>query len=52
MTLKLRNTKFHQYKSPIMINDIDINKIVVSNKYPFGEEDFEYLIGCKDSEKK
>ena len=29
--------KFHQYKSPILINDVDINEIVVSNKFPFGK---------------
>ena len=31
--------KFHQSKSPISLNGIDINKIVVSNKLPFGEKD-------------
>ena len=34
-----------------MINDIDINKIVVFNKLPFGKHDFKYLIGYKDSGK-
>ena len=34
-----------------MINDIDINKIIVSNKNPFGKQDFKYFIGYKDSEK-
>ena len=34
-----------------MINNIDINKIVVSNKLNFGQLDFKFLIGCKDSEK-
>ena len=28
--------EFHQYKSPISINNIDINKIVASNKFSFG----------------
>ena len=41
---------FHQNRSLILINDID-NKIVVSNKVPFGEQDFKYFIGYKDSEK-
>ena len=41
---------FNQNKSLILINDID-NKIVVSNKVPFGEKDFKYFIGYKDSEK-
>ena len=31
-----------------MIDDLDINKIVVSNKFPFGKQDFKYFIGYKD----
>ena len=42
---------FHQDKSSILINDIDINEIVVSNKFPFGKQDFKYFIGYKDSVK-
>ena len=34
--------EFHQYKSPISINDIDIDKIVVSYKFPFNKQDFSY----------
>ena len=29
--------QFHHYKSSTSIADIDINKIVVSNKYPSGK---------------
>ena len=32
--------EFYQYKTPTSINDIDINKIVISNKFPFGKKDF------------
>ena len=36
--------EFYQYKTPIKkINNIDINKIVVSNKV--------YFTGCKDAKK-
>ena len=42
--------EFYQCKSPISINVIDINKIVVSKKFPFGKEDIKYFIGYKDSE--
>ena len=31
-----------------MINNININKIVVSNKFPFGKQDFKFFIGYKD----
>ena len=34
-----------------MKNDIDINKIVVSNKLPFRKHDLKQFIGYKDSEK-
>ena len=43
--------EFHQYKSPISINDIDINKIVVSNKFPFGKQDFKYFTSFKHDKK-
>ena len=29
---KIENYKFHQHKNPISIKDLDINKIVLSNK--------------------
>ena len=48
MTPKLKKYEFHQYNSPISINDIDINEIVVSNKSPFSKQDFKYFIGYKD----
>ena len=33
------------------MNVIDINKSVVSNKFPFGKQDFQYFIGYKDNKK-
>ena len=32
---EIQEYKFHRHNSPISINDIDINEIVVSNKLPF-----------------
>ena len=34
-----------------MINNIDINKVAVSNKISFGKQDVKYFIGYKDVEK-
>ena len=34
---EIEEYEFHQYKNPSSINDIDVNKIVVSNKFPFGK---------------
>ena len=52
--LKLDDTeideyKFQQCKSPISINAIDFNKILVSSKFPFGKQYFKYFIGYKDN---
>ena len=46
---EIEEYKFHQNKSPILIIDIDVNKIIVSNKLRFGKQDFKYFIGDKDS---
>ena len=46
---EIEEHEFHQYKSPILITKIDINKIVVSNKFTFGKQDFKYFIGYKDN---
>ena len=42
MILKLKNTNV------MKISDIDINKILVSDKLPFGKQDFRYFFGYKD----
>ena len=42
---EIEEYRFHQYKSPILINDIDINTIVVSNRFLFGKQGFKYFIG-------
>ena len=43
---EIKEYKFHQYKCPILISNIDINEIVVFNKFPFVKIDFKYSIGC------
>ena len=45
--IEIERQKFHQRKRPISIKNIDINKIVVSNKVSFGEKCFEYFIAYK-----
>ena len=49
--IKIVKQSFHQYKKPISIKNIDINKIVVSNKVSFSKEGFKYFIGYKDAKK-
>ena len=43
--------KFNQNKSPILINDVDINKIVVSNELSLHKQDFKCFIRYRDSKK-
>ena len=33
------------------MKDLDINKIIVFNKFPPGKQDFKHFIGSKDTEK-
>ena len=49
--IEIQKQKFHQHKRPISIKDVDINKIVVSNKVFFGKKGFKYFIGYKDTKK-
>ena len=48
---EIEKHEFHQHKSPILRNNIGINKIVVSNKVSFGKKGFKYSIGYKDDKK-
>ena len=49
--IEIQKQKFHQHKEPISIKNIDINKIVVSNKVHFCKRGFKYIIGYKDAKK-
>ena len=53
LKLKKKNNKFHLHKRPISRNNIDINKIVVSNgkKVSFGKKNLKYFIGYKYAKK-
>ena len=44
---EIEEFKFHQYKSPILINDIDINEIIVSNEFPFDNKILNILLVTK-----
>ena len=48
MILTLNYTNFTNI-SPILIDNTDINKIVISNKVFFHKKHFKYFIGYKDT---
>ena len=49
--IEITKQKFHQHKRPIPIENIDINKVVVSNEVYCGKKNFKYFIGYKDAKK-
>ena len=46
---EIEEYEFHQYKSRILINNIDIHEMEVSNEFTFAKQDFKYFIGYKDN---
>ena len=48
---EIEKPKLHQHKTPFSIIHVDITKIVLSNKVPFGIKGFKYFIGNKDDKK-
>ena len=49
--IEVEKHKFHQQKSPILIYDVNIVRIVVCNMLSFGKKD-KYFIGYKDDSEK
>ena len=49
--IEIQKQKCHQPKPPILIKNIDIDKIVVTNKVSFGKKAFKYFISYKDGKK-
>ena len=48
---KIKKSKFYRNKKVSSINDIDINKILVSKKEPYGTKNsFKYFIGYNDND--
>lgn len=46
--IEVKKRKFHQHKSPISIYDVNIDRVVISNKIYFGKIGFKYFIGYKN----
>ena len=51
MIVRLKNINFTKQKYTISINNIDINKMLVSKNVSLGKEDFKYFICYKGSKK-
>ena len=46
---EIEKYKFRQYKGPNSIDNLNIDKIVVSDNISSGKNDFKYFIGYKDT---
>ena len=49
--IEIQKQKF-QHNGPISIKNVDIDKIVVSNKVSFSKKGFLYFIGYKDAKQR
>ena len=43
--IEIEKNKFYHSKIPIHLRDVDIEKVLVSNKICFGEKNYKYFIG-------
>ena len=44
MILKLKERNFYRHESPIILEDVDIEKVLVSNKISSGEKNYKYFM--------
>ena len=49
VNIEFKKQTFPQNNRPILIKNLDINKIVVSNKVSFGKKESKYFIGYKET---
>ena len=43
--LKLKKNKLYRNKTPNFLKDLEIEKLLVSNKISFGEKNYKYFLG-------
>ena len=48
--LEFTKKEFHKSKQPIDLDLINVDQIVVSDKFKHNDDDFKYFIGYKESE--
>ena len=42
---RINKHKFHYDKNPVLIDDVNIDKILLSNKVSFSKKGYKYFIG-------
>ena len=43
--IEIKKNKFYRHKTPVPLRDVDIQKVLVSNKISFGEKNYKHFIG-------
>ena len=43
--IEIEKNKFYRHKTPIILGDVDIEKVLVSKKISFGEKNYKYFSG-------
>ena len=44
-SIEIEKNKFYRHKSPVLLRDVDTEKVLVSNKISSGEKNYKYFIG-------
>ena len=44
--IEIEKNKFYRHKSPIFLQDVDTEKVLISNKISSGEKNYKYFTGC------
>ena len=45
LDIEIEKNKFYRHKTPILLRDVDIEKVLISNKVSCGEKNYKYFIG-------
>ena len=43
--IEIEKSKFYDHKTPIFLWDVNIERVLVSNKMSFGEKNYDYFTG-------
>ena len=48
--IRVNKKEFHKSKQPINLDLVNVDQIVVSDKFKHSDDGFKYFIGCKEGE--
>ena len=49
-SIRVNKKEFHKSKQPINLDLVNVDQIVVSDKFKHRDDGFKYFIGCKEGE--